>query len=387
LWDLQACMKSEGMAVTINVAVKNWMTGDPVSIGAEATALDALDLMVDHDIRHLPVLDSERHVVGVLSIDDLRAVLPVPVRSPRDPSPPDREHIKEWRVGEIMSHAPEVLRENASLGDAADRMADRRIGCVPIVDESDRLVGLLSETDALRALAASIWSEEVAGRRGSARDLEGLVRELKHERERIAKRLDRFHEAERQLSADQHDRPMDDSERGADLREVRFVERLDALAAQRLEAIDRALDHAAQGRLSVCDVCGGSIPLARLRALPGTTICVSCARAREAPIESEEPFERVPGGRAESGRPELGGSVYTRFGEGQLLRVAPFGTCRRCGDVEGFHDVDRDAVVCSSDGCRHELTGVRDRAIVAVGEREVYVDPVELSSPAASPYD
>jgi hypothetical protein len=134
-------------------------------------------------------------------------------------------------------------------------------------------------------------------------------------------------------------------------------------------------------------VCGGSIPLARLRALPGTTVCVRCASASESPIEPEEPFERVPGGRAESGRPELGGSVYTRFGEGQLLRVVPFGTCRRCGDVEGRHDVDEDAVVCGSDGCRRQLTDVRDRAIVAVGEREVYVDPAELGSPAASPYD
>ena len=43
----------------------------------------------------------------------------------------------------------------------------------------------------------------------------------------------------------------------------------------------RALDHAAQGRLSVCDGCGGRIPLTRLRALPGTTRCVRCARADE----------------------------------------------------------------------------------------------------------
>ena len=43
----------------------------------------------------------------------------------------------------------------------------------------------------------------------------------------------------------------------------------------------RALDHAEQGRLSRCDGCGGSIPLTRLRAVPGTTLCVACARAQE----------------------------------------------------------------------------------------------------------
>ena len=63
--------------------------------------------------------------------------------------------------------------------------------------------------------------------------------------------------------------------------ELRLAETLDALATRRLEVIDRALDHAAQGRLSVCDGCGGRIPLTRLRALPGTTRCVRCARDEE----------------------------------------------------------------------------------------------------------
>jgi RNA polymerase-binding transcription factor DksA len=89
------------------------------------------------------------------------------------------------------------------------------------------------------------------------------------------------HAEERALSVDAYGEPRDEAERGADLRELRLVESLDGLAARRLEAIDRALDHAAQGRLSVCDGCGGRIPLTRLRALPGTTRCVRCARADE----------------------------------------------------------------------------------------------------------
>jgi RNA polymerase-binding transcription factor DksA len=49
-------------------------------------------------------------------------------------------------------------------------------------------------------------------------------------------------------------------------------------AEHRLRALDHALGLAAQGKLGVCDRCGGSIPLARLRALPGTTLCIACAR-------------------------------------------------------------------------------------------------------------
>jgi hypothetical protein len=95
----------------------------------------------------------------------------------------------------------------------------------------------------------------------------------------------------------------------------------------------------------------------------------------------------VPGGRAETGHTELGTRVYTRSGEGQLLRVVPFGTCRRCGDVEGRLDPEQDTVVCGNEGCTQALSYVLDRAIVGMEEREVYVDPAELRPVDPAPYD
>jgi CBS domain-containing protein/RNA polymerase-binding transcription factor DksA len=369
------------------VNVKTFMSGDPVAIHAEASTLDAFDRMLDRGIRHLPVIDAEHRVVGVLSIDDLRAALPIPVSTRRALSPEERIAIRDWRVGEIMTHAPETLHSEASLQEAAETMADRHIGCLPIVDDSGHLEGILTETDVLHALATSLWSEQIPKRREKEDEFHSLVAQLQQERERIASQLDHYHDVERELSEAQHDQPMDEPERSADLREVHLTEAMDALAARRLEAIDRALDHAAQGRLSVCDRCGGAIPVTRLRALPGTTVCVACARAAESEVEQETPFERVPGGRAETGRPELGSLVGTRFGEGRLLRIAPFGTCRRCGDVEGHVDRDEDTAICLAEGCRQPLHDVRDRAIVAVGEREVYVDPVELETVDPAPFD
>jgi len=369
-----------------NIDVKACMSGDPIAIDPDASALEALDLMQTHGIRHLPVLDTGRRVVGVLSLDDLRAALPFSVRLASVASPEERELAREWGVTEVMTHAPETIREGTPLSDAAQCMASQRIGCLPVVDAEGRLAGLLSETDVLQALVTSLWSEELRESRAGD-ELDELVGGLKRERAAIAHRLDRLHDTERTLSQDLHDTPGDAADRGAQQREVTITERFDAHSARRLESLDRALDHAEQGRLGVCDGCGAAIPAARLRALPGTTSCVACARAAEGEREFEEPFERLPGGRAETGRPELGGLVYTRFGEGQLLRQAPFGTCRRCGDVEGQLDPDQDTVACGSDDCAHPLSDVVERAIVLVEEREVYVDPAELRVVDAAPYD
>jgi CBS domain-containing protein/RNA polymerase-binding transcription factor DksA len=264
----------------VQSAIKAWMSGDPLWIEPEACALEALERMQERGIRHLPVLDAERRVVGVLSLDDLRAALPFPVSLRSRPSCEQRESGREWTVAEVMTHAPETLPEGADLSEAAERMAERRIGCLPIVDAERRLAGILTETDLLHALATLLWAGRVRGgrpRRGD--ELSQLVAELRREREALAARLDRYHALERELATHPGREPLDLSEAGADQTELQLTERLDALAARRLAALDHALDRAARGALGVCERCGGRIPPARLRALPGAALCVACARA------------------------------------------------------------------------------------------------------------
>jgi acetoin utilization protein AcuB len=372
----------------VDASVKSWMSGSPVSIEPHSSALEAHELMVEFGIRHLPVVDPGYQVVGVLSIDDLRAALPA-VLSPRTPIPPEgRDFALECRVGDIMTHAPHTLRDGASMREAADRMADHRIGCLPVVDDEGRLTGILSETDALRALAAVLWPSERAEQRAREAEAQTLAEDLRQERQRIVSRLDALREGEREISTDLVGQPVDPSDAGAALRQLRLAEGLEEMTVRRLDAIDRALDHAAQGRLSICDRCGGRIPLTRLRAVPGTTLCVACAREAEVGRELESPFDRPPGGRAETGRPGLGSRVYTRrFGEGVLVRISPFGTCPQCGDVEGERDRDEELAVCGSPDCGRPLEDVNERATVRIDEREAYVDPAEIRSVDPAPYD
>lgn len=259
--------------------VKAFMSGDPVCIDPDASALEAFERMWERGIRHLPVCDGARCVVGVLSLEDMRAALPFPISLRRPLEPGERDAAREWRVGEIMSHAPETLGPESSLAEAAERMAEHRIGCLPIVDEQGRLAGLLSETDVLWALATSLGLRKGDERRGRAGELASLVAELERERERIRARLAKRQEGERTLEENDRELPLDEAEHGANLAEIRGSRTLDELALRRLAALDHALDRAAQGVLGICERCGGTIPVPRLRALPGATSCVVCARS------------------------------------------------------------------------------------------------------------
>jgi acetoin utilization protein AcuB len=255
--------------------LREWMTSDPEVATPDASALEALERMIERGIRHLPIVDALGRLTGILSIDDLRAALPFAVSLRRPPSTSERESAREYAIGELMSYAPLTATPDTPLEEAAARLARFRIGCLPVVDASGRPVGIFSETDALRALVSGKGQAD-ARPSGRALDLQLLHAELRSERERLVSRLERARSDERTAAAPA-DVPVDRVEEAERRIELAIDEPLTGLAQRRLAALDHALARAASGRLGTCEKCGGDIPIERLRALPGATVCVRCA--------------------------------------------------------------------------------------------------------------
>ena len=259
-------------------SVAELMTPRPTTIEPEASALAALDLMIDAGIRHLPVVDRRAGLVGIVSVDDLRAALPFAVNLRHPPSLDEREIARDLSVAEVMTHGPLTATSKMSVADAAGTLARFRIGCLPVVDDG-RLVGILSETDVLRSLAGGAAENEARRQDPRMHELDLLVTELRAERTRILRRLGRVQQIELESTQEQREVPMDAAEHAAHAIQLAVDEPLAALSARRLEALEHALFRASQGRLGVCEKCGKHISVARLRALPGAVICVRCARA------------------------------------------------------------------------------------------------------------
>ena len=262
----------------MKLEVKSYMTGQPISIEPEASALAALDLMLEHGIRHLPVVGPERRVCGVLSFDDLRAALPAPIRPGAPLAAEERSAVRELAVGEVMTYLPQTIRYDAPLEEAAERMVEGRFGCLPVVDEDGRLDGILSETDLLYALVTALWA---ARGRASSPVAVGLPEALERERRYLVRQLAAYGRHEQEITETRRELPLDLAEQGSETEDARLTEQLAELASRRLRAIEHALERQRRGELATCEACGGSIPHARLRALPGTTLCIRCARQAE----------------------------------------------------------------------------------------------------------
>jgi acetoin utilization protein AcuB len=260
--------------------VKSYMTGRPISIVPDASAIEAFDLMIEHGIRHLPVLDGRGRVCGVLSFDDLRAALPVALSLSVPLEVAERRSLLDTPVGDVMTYSPATVRSDTPLEEAAELMADRRIGCLPVVDAQGAIEGILSETDLLHALITVLWSRRRQGRDSAVVDLVGA---FEAERAHLLEQLDAYERREQASTEIRHDTPLDLAEQGSLADDDRLTEALAEMASRRLRVLEHALERQRKGELGVCEACGGQIPEARLRAMPGSTTCIRCARQATEP--------------------------------------------------------------------------------------------------------
>lgn len=127
--------------------VQEWMNPRPLTIGPASTLAEAKAIMEKYWIRHLLVTEGEA-LVGILSDRDIRtASLPPGERYPANVR---EAHLARVAVREAMNRAPQTVRSDDPLVKVARLMVEERFSAVPVVDD-DRLVGILTETDILRA--------------------------------------------------------------------------------------------------------------------------------------------------------------------------------------------------------------------------------------------
>ena len=131
--------------------VRDLMTRQPLTVAPETPVLEARQMMIARRIRHLLVTDGGR-LVGIVTDRDIRLNLPSPATS-----------LSVWEINYLLGRmtvdsimTPTVITvdpERDAVA-AARLMLDHKIGALPVVD-AGTVVGILTETDILRAFATS----------------------------------------------------------------------------------------------------------------------------------------------------------------------------------------------------------------------------------------
>ena len=124
----------------------DYATHEVQTVTAASTLRDVIRLMATGGFRHVPVIDAFDRLIGIVSDRDVRRLLPSPETDPTDLE----TFVDHTRVFDIMTRALVTLERNASMQQAIQLVLENRIGALPIV-EDERLVGILTQTDMLRA--------------------------------------------------------------------------------------------------------------------------------------------------------------------------------------------------------------------------------------------
>jgi len=130
--------------------VRDIMTTPVFAVGHADSLKVVEDLMDWKHVRHLPVVDADNHVVGLITHRDL---LRACVSSIAGLSQQEQDSLLQGiPVREIMKTPVRTVQPDSNARDAARTMLDNKFGCLPVVDGNDKLVGILTEADFLRTL-------------------------------------------------------------------------------------------------------------------------------------------------------------------------------------------------------------------------------------------
>ncbi|MDP7353552.1 MAG: CBS domain-containing protein [Desulfobacterales bacterium] len=126
------------------------MTRDVVTIDKKANILDATDKMINRKIRHLPVVEHDNRLIGIVSDRDIRSAMPSIISHDYN-SKEKREKLSKLKVADIMTPDPITISPSYTLQDALLLLQQTEVGVLPIVDENGILKGIVGVRDLIRA--------------------------------------------------------------------------------------------------------------------------------------------------------------------------------------------------------------------------------------------
>ena len=139
--------------------VSKSMTHKVIAVRPETSVIEARDLMQKHRIRHLPVVEDNDILVGIITDRDVRSILPAAFYAKSD-AHMEVGDFSGVTVSAAMTPNPRTVSPEDTIEDVLLQIQSMRVGAFPVVDRQGRLQGLISVRDLLRAFINVLGIEE-----------------------------------------------------------------------------------------------------------------------------------------------------------------------------------------------------------------------------------
>jgi acetoin utilization protein AcuB len=135
------------------------MTQKVITIETDTTIFEAKEKMEKNNIRHLPVVEKDNTLVGIITDRDIRSAMPSIMVIDQE-SAKEKERIFKLQVKDIMTRNPVTISPTNTLEDALLMIQKMRVGAFPVVDPQGKLKGIISVHDLIRAFINVLGIEE-----------------------------------------------------------------------------------------------------------------------------------------------------------------------------------------------------------------------------------
>jgi len=130
--------------------IENWMTKDVFTATPETSMMKASKIMKEKGVSRLPVVDDKGVLVGIVSDRDVKDA------SPSKATTLDMHELyyllSEIKVKDIMTKKVVTIRSDETVDSAAAIMLEHKIGGMPVVDENNKVVGIVTDSDIFKVL-------------------------------------------------------------------------------------------------------------------------------------------------------------------------------------------------------------------------------------------
>jgi acetoin utilization protein AcuB len=126
------------------------MTPSPITVTPDQTVAEVMQILQQYNIRHLPVVDEQGILLGILSDRDLRSARPSSVARSKERGSVE-EQVNNTPVSILMTRDILFLVPHATLDDALLLFQSRKIGALPVVNEDEKVVGVFTTADLMNA--------------------------------------------------------------------------------------------------------------------------------------------------------------------------------------------------------------------------------------------
>lgn len=140
--------------VPLERQIRFWMREPVVTISATAPISEALIAMRDHDVRRLPVVSDTDELCGMITQGDIRGADVLQFAGLDLVAIADG--LCKVRVSDVMSKNPIAVTGDTDLREAASLMIEHKCGGLPVIDEANMVVGIITESDLFEALVQQL---------------------------------------------------------------------------------------------------------------------------------------------------------------------------------------------------------------------------------------